>query len=83
MSGCCIQISDEAEPQSFSLRKSDPSGWIHTRSRRPAIHVPVLFAGIDAAKAGNMMAAGIGDARDYEKTDYRLDTIADLLRIGR
>ena len=30
-----------------------------------------------------MMAAGIGDARDYEKTDYRLDTIADLLRIGR
>ncbi len=40
------------------------------------------FAGIDAAKAGNMMAAGIGDARDYEKTDYRLDTIADLLRIG-
>ena len=40
------------------------------------------FAGIDAAKAGNMMAAGIGDARDYEKTDYLLDTIADLLRIG-
>lgn len=40
------------------------------------------FAGIDAAKAGNMMAAGIGDARDYEKTDYRLDTIADLLQIG-
>lgn len=41
------------------------------------------FAGIDAAKAGNMIAAGIGDARDYEKTDYRLDTFADLLRIGR
>ncbi len=41
------------------------------------------FAGIDAAKAGNMMAAGIGDARDYEKTDYRLDTFADLLKIGR
>lgn len=39
------------------------------------------FAGIDAAKAGNMMAAGIGDARDYEKTDYRLDTFADLLEI--
>ena len=41
------------------------------------------FAGIDAAKAGNMMAAGIGDARDYEKTDYRLDTFADLLQIGK
>lgn len=41
------------------------------------------LAGIDAAKDGNMMAAGIGDARDYEKTDYRLDTFADLLQIGR
>ncbi|MCM1216045.1 MAG: beta-phosphoglucomutase [Lachnospiraceae bacterium] len=39
------------------------------------------FAGIDAAKAGHMMAAGIGDARDYEKTDHRLDTFADLLGI--
>lgn len=41
------------------------------------------LAGIDAAKAGNMMAAGIGEARDYEKTDYRLDTFSDLLQIGR
>ena len=41
------------------------------------------FAGIDAAKAGNMITAGIGEARDYEKTDYRLDTFADLLQIGR
>ncbi|MCM1541182.1 MAG: beta-phosphoglucomutase [Blautia sp.] len=40
------------------------------------------FAGIDAARAGHMMAAGIGDARDYGKTDYRLDTFADLLGIG-
>ncbi|MCM1345189.1 MAG: HAD-IA family hydrolase [Muribaculaceae bacterium] len=40
------------------------------------------FAGIDAAKAGNMTAAGIGDARDYEKTDYRLDSFVDLLKIG-
>lgn len=39
-------------------------------------------AGIDAAKAGNMTAAGIGDARDYVKTDYKLNTFADLLQIG-
>jgi beta-phosphoglucomutase len=39
------------------------------------------YAGIDAAKAGGMMAAGIGDARDYEKTDYPLDTFSDLLKI--
>ena len=38
------------------------------------------LAGIDAAKAGNMMAAGIGDARNYERSDYRLDTFADLLQ---
>ena len=41
------------------------------------------FAGIDAAKAGNMMAAGIGEARDYEKTDFRLDTFADLLQFSQ
>lgn len=41
------------------------------------------LAGIDAAKAGNMMAAGIGEARDYDKTDFRLDTFSDLLQIGR
>lgn len=40
------------------------------------------LAGIDAAKAGDMMAAGIGDARDYDKTDYRLNTLSDLLRIS-
>ncbi|MCM1026169.1 MAG: beta-phosphoglucomutase [Roseburia sp.] len=39
------------------------------------------LAGIDAAKAGNMLAAGIGDARDYDKTDYRLNTLSDLLQI--
>jgi beta-phosphoglucomutase len=49
----------------------------------PAVCVVVedAYAGIDAAKAGGMMAAGIGDARDYEKTDYPLDTFSDLLKI--
>lgn len=41
------------------------------------------FAGIDAAKAGNMLAAGIGEARDYEKTDYALNTFSDLLKIAK
>ena len=40
------------------------------------------FAGVDAAKAGGMMAAGIGDAKDYEKTDFALDTFSDLLKIA-
>jgi len=36
-------------------------------------------AGIDAAKAGGMKAAGMGDARAYKKTDYQIDKISDLL----
>ena len=36
-------------------------------------------AGIDAAKAGGMLAAGIGDAASYEKTDVRLTRFSDLL----
>lgn len=40
------------------------------------------FAGVDAAKAGGMMAAGIGDAKDYEKTDFALDSFSDLLKIA-
>ena len=38
-------------------------------------------AGIDAAKAGNMLAIGIGDACVYEKTDYSLHALSDLLEI--
>jgi len=36
-------------------------------------------AGIDAAKAGGMLAAGIGDAAGYDKTDYALHSFSDLL----
>ena len=38
-------------------------------------------AGIDAAKAGNMLAIGIGDACTCERTDYRLNEISDLLEV--
>lgn len=37
-------------------------------------------AGVDAAKAGGMYAAGIGGAATYEKTDISLETFADLLK---
>lgn len=39
------------------------------------------YAGIDAAKASNMKAVGIGDAYSYEKTDYPIKTFSDLLTI--
>ena len=38
-------------------------------------------AGIDAACAGQFHNAGIGSAREYEKTENRLDTFSDLLKI--
>ena len=36
-------------------------------------------AGIDAAKAGGFTAIGIGDAARYDKTDYPLRALSDLL----
>jgi len=38
-------------------------------------------AGIQAAKAGGMLAAGIGEASRYPETDYPIETFADLLDI--
>lgn len=38
-------------------------------------------SGIDAAKAGNMKAAGIGDASAYEAADYAVGSIGDLLKL--
>lgn len=39
------------------------------------------IAGIDAAKAGGMIAAGLGEAKNYNKTDFPLVCFQDLLRI--
>ena len=38
-------------------------------------------AGIDAACAGGFGSAGLGPARNYEKTQFPLDTFSDLLKI--
>ena len=39
------------------------------------------YAGIDAAKAGNMLAIAIGDATNYERSDYKIDSFKNLLEI--
>jgi len=39
------------------------------------------YAGIDAAKAGNMCAVAIGDATSYEKVDYTITCFGDLLKL--
>lgn len=41
------------------------------------------YAGIDAAKSAGMTAVGIGDAAGYEKSDYTIRTVNELLQIGR
>ena len=38
-------------------------------------------AGIDAAKAGKMIAVGIGDAASYKKTDYPINQLTDLINL--
>lgn len=45
------------------------------------IVVEDAYAGVDAAKAGGMTAAAIGDAASYEKADYILQSFKDLLTI--
>lgn len=40
-------------------------------------------AGIDAAKAGQMLAVGIGEAAAYEKTDIAIEKFSDLLKISK
>lgn len=39
------------------------------------------YAGIDAAKAGNMLAIAIGDATNYEKSDVKIQNFTELLKI--
>ncbi|MCI8282195.1 MAG: beta-phosphoglucomutase [Lachnospiraceae bacterium] len=45
------------------------------------IVVEDAYAGVDAAKAGGMAAAAIGDAASYEKADYVLEDFSDLLKL--
>ncbi len=37
------------------------------------------YAGIDAARAGNMKSVGIGEASEYGKADYHIKTLKELL----
>lgn len=45
------------------------------------IVVEDAYAGVDAAKAGGMYAAAIGDAASYDKADFVLHTFEDLLKL--
>ena len=38
-------------------------------------------AGIEAAKAAGLFAVGIGDAKEFEKTDYPINSLLDLFNV--
>ena len=39
------------------------------------------FSGIDAAKSGNMYAVAIGDATNYDKADFKINSFSEILNI--
>ena len=61
------------DPEVF-LKAADMLGL----SPKDCLVVEDAHAGIDAAVAGGFKSAGIGSAKDYEKTTYPLEAFSDL-----
>lgn len=71
---------------SISKSKPDPEVFLKAAEYldlqpEECIVVEDAYAGIDAAKAGNMQAVGIGEAYSYAKADYHIKKIEELLTI--
>ncbi len=54
--------------------------FIHLKPNECAV-VEDAFSGIDAAKSGNMYAVAIGDATNYDKADYKINSFSEILNI--
>ena len=85
-----IGLSDyfDAVSDGNNITKSKPDPEVFLKAaeylgEKPedCIVVEDAYAGVDAAKAGGMTAAAIGDAVTYEKADYILQSFKDLLTI--
>lgn len=75
-----------SDGRNITRSKPDPEVFLkaaESLSLHPweCIVVEDAFAGIDAAKAGGMKAVGIGEASRYEKADYRIRKLKELLDI--
>lgn len=73
-----------ADGNDIKNSKPDPEVFLCAASRlgldaADCIVVEDALAGIDAAKAGNFYAVGIQDAAKYQKTDYPVSKISELL----
>ena len=54
--------------------------FIHLKPQECAV-VEDAFSGIDAAKSGNMYAVAIGDATNYDKADFKINSFSEILNI--
>lgn len=54
--------------------------WLHLEPKDCAV-IEDAIAGLMAAKSGNMVSIGIGDAKDSEFADFSLHTFKDLLNL--
>jgi len=73
--GTCISKS-KPDPEVF-LKAAEFLG----EEPKECVVVEDAFAGVDAAKAANMTAVGIGDASNYEKADFKITSFSQLLEI--
>lgn len=85
-----IQLTDDFDAISdgTNITKSKPDPEVFLKAAEytqttpgNCLVVEDAIAGIDAAKAGGMLAAGVGEAKTYEKTDYPMEKVEDLLTL--
>lgn len=75
-----------SDGENISRSKPDPEVFIKAAlfmDKRPEACMVVedAFSGIEAAKAAGMKATAIGDARNSEKADYKIEKLSDLLNL--
>lgn len=87
-----IRIMDafDAISDGTNIKKSKPDPEVFLKAAdylginpRECLVVEDAIAGVDAAIAGGMSAAGLGEASGYEKTNYPISTFSDLLKIAK
>lgn len=75
-----------SDGSNISRSKPDPEVFLLAAlylnvNPRDCLVVEDADAGIEAAKAGGMDCAGMGDAKKNKRADYYLETFADLLKV--
>lgn len=69
-------VNTKPDPEVFLMAAE----YLGVPARECAV-VEDAWAGIDAALAAGMIAFGIGSAADYEKCDYKIENLNDMMEI--